>query len=162
MIEYRVTKYDPAHRDARGAYGRDEWTALTDVGRSFGGVVLTAEEYERVEDAYVAAALTFWKEAGRPALIVRGLENANRSAAAPSEGSAVDGDPQLADVVRSVLREEFWCRLEADGCFVHLGWDYYMYIGVSTACSESLAFAAASGLFVEELASPYHPPGSGG
>lgn len=36
---------------------RDEWTAASDIGRSFGGVILTAEEYRRVEDAYVAVAL---------------------------------------------------------------------------------------------------------
>jgi hypothetical protein len=50
MFEYRVTKYDPAHRAASGAY-RDEWTSFSDIGRSFGGVILTVEQYQRIEDA---------------------------------------------------------------------------------------------------------------
>jgi hypothetical protein len=157
MFEYRVTKYDPAHRDASGAYRRDEWIMFSDIGRSFGGVVLTAEQYRRVEDTYVAAALTFWSEAGRPALTVRALENQRGAVDAPPEGSVLDDEVRLSDVIRRVLREEFWCRLEANAYFVHFGWDYYMYIGVSDACSKSCAFAAASGLFVEQLVSPYHP-----
>jgi hypothetical protein len=156
MFEYRVTKYDPAHRDARGAYRRDEWTMFSQVGSSFGGVLFTCEEYQRVEEAYVATAIGFWDEVGRPALIVRGLER-SQAASAPSENSAVNDAPVLADVVRRMLREEFWCRLESSACFLHFGWDYYMYVGVSNVCPRSRALAAASGLFVEEVVSPYHP-----
>jgi hypothetical protein len=36
MIEYRVTKYDPAHRDSTGVYFRDEWTSVSDIGRELG------------------------------------------------------------------------------------------------------------------------------
>lgn len=104
----------------------------------------------------------FWSEVGRPTLMVLGLEKSKGMAGAPSEGSAVDEQAQFADLIRRVLREEFWCRLEADECFVHFGWDYYMYVGVSEACSKSRAFAAASGLFVEEFVSPYHPESDAG
>jgi hypothetical protein len=46
--------------------------------------------------------------------------------------------------------------LEADRtAFIHVGWDYYMYIGVPTDCPASDRLAAASGLFVEECESPY-------
>ena len=51
VFEFRVTMYDPAHRDASGAYTRDDWTAVSDVGSAFAGVVLTEVEYQRVEDA---------------------------------------------------------------------------------------------------------------
>ena len=149
-----MTKYDPALRDARGAYRRDEWTSFGDIGSSVGGDLLTAEKYRRVEDAYVAAALAFWSEAGRPTLIVQGLENPG-GRLVPPEGSAVE-EALLGDVIRSVLREEFWCRLEGEGCFLHFGCDYYMYLGTSDSCRESCSLAAASGLFVEELVSPHH------
>jgi hypothetical protein len=156
MFQYRVTKYDPSRRDAGGAYPGEEWTSFSDIGRSFGGVVLAAAHYTAVEDAYVATAVAFWHEMGRPRLFVRGLESSRGSATTPSEGDAVEGDPELADVIRRILREEFWCRVESDRYFVHLGWDYYMYLGVSDACSKSCAFAAASGLFVEDFVSPHH------
>ena len=35
MIEYRVTKYNPALRDARGAYIAAEWTSVADIGCEF-------------------------------------------------------------------------------------------------------------------------------
>jgi hypothetical protein len=157
MFEYRVTKYDPAERDVRGAYRRDEWILFSQIGSSFGGELFTAEQYRRVEDAYVAAALGFWREVRRPAIAVRGLENARGSRRAPSEGAALTDETLLAEVIRGILQEEFWCRLEGDGCFLHFGWDYYMYIGVSESCPESCALAGASGLFVEPFVSPYHP-----
>lgn len=155
MFEYRVTKYDPAFRDARGVYGRDEWTSFADIGRPFGGEPLTTEAYQRVEDAYVATALAFWAEVGRPTLIARGVEHA-KEVRAPAEGSAVDA-ALLDDLVRRVLREELWCRLESETYFLHVGWDYYAYVGVSEPCLASCALAAASGLFVEAMASPHHP-----
>ena len=75
MKEYRVTKYNPAFRDSSGAYTGKEWISFGDIGRSFDGVKLTAEAYERVEDAYVAAAIAFLCESAVPHLAVRGLEN---------------------------------------------------------------------------------------
>ena len=154
MIEYRVTKYDPALRDPRGAYTRDDWTSFGDVGRTFGGVVLTLAEYQRVEDAYVAAALAFLREAGVSSLAVAGLED--HAAASPplGEGSVLHLEP-LADAIRRVLRGELWCRFEGAGAFVHLGYDYYMYVGVPEPCPASCALAARFGLFVEDLPSPY-------
>ena len=64
---------------------------------------------------------------------------------------------QLGFVIPSILREEFWCRLEGEGCFLHFGHDYYMYVGVPVPCPESQKLASRLGLFVEEFASPYHP-----
>jgi hypothetical protein len=139
MIEYRVTKYDPRLRDPSGRYLLDEWTSAGDVGRPFGGVLLTYEEYRRVEDAYVA------------------LENHRRHPEAPLEGATLVG-PLLEQAIRSILREEFWCPLEGGDCFLHFGWDYYMYVGVPGPCPEACLLATGSGLFVEPFRSPYREP----
>ncbi len=154
MVEFRVTKYDPAHRDARGAYTRDEWTAVSDIGRAFGGVVLTAAAYQRVEDAYATAAVAFLREAGVAALAVTGLENHATVPLPFAEGSSL-GQAEIGGVVRRVLREEFWCRLEGAEAFVHLGYDYYMYIGVPRPCPEAEMLARSLGLFVEPFQSPH-------
>jgi hypothetical protein len=81
-FQYRVTKYDPRFRDPSGAYTRDEWTSVDDIGRTFGGVTLTAEEYERVETAYASAVVAMLAEAGVEQLIVNALEE-RRAARAP-------------------------------------------------------------------------------
>ncbi len=154
MFEYRVTKYDPALRDARGEYMREEWTAFSDIGRSFGGVVLTREEYLRVECAYMASALAFFREAGVPTLTARDLQNPDGVPVAPTEGRVVSLE-EVPDVIRGLLREEFWCRLAGPGAFAHVGWDYYMYIGVPRACPQAEQMARQRGLFAEPFDSPY-------
>jgi hypothetical protein len=148
MIEYRVTKYDPAHRDPLDNYTRDEWTSVSDVGRSFGGVVLTRAEYQQVEDAYVAAAIALLREAGVTAVVVAGLENHAGLALDFGDGSALDLD-RAGEVLRRALREELWCQLQAPRGDLRVGYDYYLYVGVSRPCPRAVALAERLGLFVE-------------
>ena len=61
----------------------------------------------------------------------------------------------MAAVIRLCLRAEIWCRLVAPGAFVHVGYDFYLYVGVSVACPRAIAAATGRGLFVEEFSSPY-------
>jgi hypothetical protein len=154
VFEFRVTKYDPAHRDRHGVYTRDEWTSVSDIGRAFGGVVLTEVEYRRVEDAYATATVAFLREAEVPSLAVAGLENHAALALPFAEGLSLRLS-EIGEVVRRVLREEFWCRLEGTGAFVHIGWDYYIYVGVPSPCPGALALARQLSLFVEPFRSPY-------
>jgi hypothetical protein len=153
-LEFRVTKYDPAFRNSGGAYSRDDWTSIDDIGRPFSGVILTEAEYRRAEDAYVAAAVAFMREAGVPSLAVAGLEN-HADAPLPFSDGVILGLDDAAAVVRLVLREELWCRLEGPGAFIHLGYDFYMYIGIPRACPEVEQLARRLGLFVEPFQSPH-------
>jgi hypothetical protein len=153
MVEYRVTKYDPASRDTRGAYIADEWTSVKDVGGEFAGAVLGDDEYRRVERAYVDSALAFLREGGLNSLTVEGLENSKGVALNFGEGSVLPAE-QIGELIRQILREEFWCRLEGQGGFVHFGWDYYMYIGVPHRCLQAERFAEEVGLYPELFASP--------
>jgi hypothetical protein len=155
MHQFRVTKYNPAHRNSRGHYQREEWTSHADIGRTFGGVTLTQAAYDMVEDGYVGAALGFLDEAGITSLNVRDLETAGVTEAVPAEGAALDR-AGLSDALRQVLREAYWCRFEADGAFIHLGYDCYMYIGVPSGCPGAQSAARVLGLFVEPFVSPYH------
>ncbi len=155
MHQYRVTKYDPSHRDELGHFTRADWTSFSDVGKNCGGTVLGLAEYERVEGVYVEAALGFMREAGVHTLSVRGIENSGRSPSAPSERAVLD-HADLAPAMRGVLREEFWCRFNGEAAFIHFGYDYYMYIGVPVNCAETIAVARGNGLFVESFESPYH------
>src|SRR5215813_163012 len=154
MFEYRITKYDPRKRDAQDRYLADEWTRYTQVGESIANHVLTMDEYLRTEKAYVDAAMNILAECGVQALVVRSLENGAGNKPVSfglREGAPVSGD-SLREALQSLLREEFWCRLEDDhGSYVHIGWDYYLYNG-STKRPLALASvenARANGLFVE-------------
>ena len=154
MNEYRITKYDPALRSPSGSYMADEWTSYSDIGRSFGGVILTEHEYKRVEDAYIDAAVAFLTEANLTSITVQGLENRRKQYLAVHEGSVLTLE-EAGAVIRAVLREEFWCRLQNERGYVHFGWDYYMYLGTPDRCPAAEQKAAALGLYVEEFESPY-------
>jgi len=155
VYEYRVTKYNPEFRDAGGHYLREDWIMFRQVGESISGVVLTVEEYERVERAYVNSAIAFLREAGLLSMTVADLENHQGSQLAFRNGSTLPLD-EVADVIRQMLREKLWCRLEGEDAFVHIGWDFYMYIGVPHRCIFAEQKAVKLGLFVEEFVSPHH------
>ena len=159
MLEFRVTKYDPALRAANGAYLGDDWTSVSDVGRTFNGVELTSTEYERVEHAYVLTALTFLQDCGISSLTVCGLENHSEAPHAPTHDEHLSL-AQIATTLPSLLREEFWCRLEGPEAFIHVGYDYYMYVGVPSISNAAQRLASSAGLFVEPFKSPYKYEGA--
>ena len=74
MNWYRVSKYDPEFRDETGRYLRDEWTSVSDMGRSFDGVTLDPPTYLAIETAYVRSVREFMIDAGVTSLRVTYLE----------------------------------------------------------------------------------------
>ena len=151
MNQFRITKYDPSLRDDQGAFVVPDWTSHSDIGDTFGGRVLTEQQYARVESAYVATAIAILRDARVTSLMARGVEGH-----APIKDGTVIGLNSMDEAFRAVLREQFWCRFEsAGGAFVHFGYDFYMYIGVPSISPATLADATALGLFVEPFTSPY-------
>jgi hypothetical protein len=67
------------------------------------------------------------------------------------------GADGAVEAVRQMLREEGWCRLiDDDRFYIHVGWDYYLYVGTSRLCERSVRLAEARGLFVDpDFPSPY-------
>ena len=158
MFEYRVTKYDPRKRDTQGRYLAEEWSSYSQVSQVIAGRVLTLDEYLRIETAYVNAATSLLAECGVDALAIRDLENSadyRPDSFELREGTRLSGG-SLYEALRGLLREEFWCMLEDEhGYYIHVGWDYYLYVGVPCAPSASIEAARAEGLFVEPYESPY-------
>lgn len=156
IYEYRITRYDPAKRNLHGAFQEETWTSIHDVGKSFSGVELTLEEYQRAEDTYIHTVLSFLEESGVEGLIAYSVESDPQHSMLFREGEWLSRE-RLGDVFREVLQEKYWCRFRDEvGRFIHFGYDYYMYIGVAHSCAKSQRFAADLGLFVEEFTSPYN------
>lgn len=158
MFQFRLSKYDPAARDAHGAYLREDWTSISDVGRRFDGQTLSLEAYLQVEDSYLDVLTLFLEEAGITSLTIEGLETpaVEDGATVPwCEGEAVSG-AALRDLWRRVLRQEVWCKFRhPSGFFLHFGDDLYAYVGTPRPSPQALARATARGLFVEAMPSPY-------
>jgi small subunit ribosomal protein S1 len=159
---YRVTKYDPADRDAHGHYTGTEDT-VSDHGESEAACLQAVEAFA----AEVGVGRLSVREPQVPCLahfgVERSLEGFGLAGFFPAglsgfhDGAEVPLDIGL-ELVRLMLRESgAWCRLEAEGTFaVHVGWDQYLYIGSGRPCEEATARTRALGLFPERLdASPY-------
>jgi len=164
VVSWRISKYDPSRRDSRGRYMVAEWTSVHDIGKAFAGRELTVEEYQRVEDAYVATVEDFYLDAGRPPLRALGVESTGRLsrsdlAPVPSalSNDAEIGPAELADLIRACLRELNWCRLEStDRDFaIHFGYDFYVYVTCMSESRRPLDAARDRNLFVEPHESPY-------
>ena len=151
-----VPKYDPDLRDEHGRFLQDDWISASDVGGMFLGKELSLERYNAVELAYTSTVLSFLEEAKIDFLQVSDIEYRMNSHDAPQKGSRLRRE-NIPAVVGAMLREEFWCRLESTQAFVHVGYDYYMYIGVTYECPNSINFARQHGIFVENFISPHHP-----
>ena len=163
MEQFRVTKYDPRFRKRSGAYDRDEWTSVSDIGSCFGNVTLTASEYVSTENAYVEAALFFLEESGVAQLEIAGFENHTQysTSALSFKDGYLCSQLEIAELVRLNLREVIWCRLEARDAFLHFGYDYYMYVGVPNPSTAACERTERRGLFVEPFESPYRKTTSG-
>lgn len=152
MKQYRITKYDPQYR-VDGVYERFEWSSPSDVGSVFEDGLLTQAECSRVLNSYVACALAVMDKAGVAFLKVTDLE-INRGEDSWAEGQVLSLQ-KAGPVIRSCLKEDCWCRLEAEDAFVHCGCDMYMYVGCDLGMEEVRAISTANGLFAEDFPSPY-------
>lgn len=166
MYSWRISKYNPKYRDDKGFYQKEEWTAYSDIGKYFGGSLLTFEEYLATETSYISSIQLFLEFLGISRLQIFDLEkygdhldNQDVDEFATIYNAIHKNDilekKQLDVVYRLALREYLWCKLENDEFFIHFGYDYYMYIGCSQMCTEIIEKLSGLGLFVEEIQSPY-------
>jgi hypothetical protein len=154
--QYRVTKYNPVRRDVAGAYGRDEWTSHSDIGRVFDEVALTEADYLRIESAYLFAVEAFLLEARISTLRLDGLERSDANLPTFVRSRAQLSVPQCVEFARYALREQVWGKLVAPArAYIHFGYDFYLYVGLPRRCARAVVATQKRGLFVEPFRSPY-------
>lgn len=167
MYYWRITKYNPAIRNEYGWYLKDEWIAVSDIGRTFEGVKLDEQTYLKTEAAYVNAILSIMSEINENELTINMFEDhtfeddyvLNDSELRPFYDTLHDGmvlsKSEVALFIKLALREMIWGKLVSDKMFVHFGYDYYMYAGTDEPIDKSIQSIRESGLFVEEFESPH-------
>ncbi|PCJ33918.1 MAG: hypothetical protein COA93_06045 [Alphaproteobacteria bacterium] len=174
MHEYQITKYDQTQRDDAGRYvGSSKWTCYSDVGQKFDEKILTLEECLRVEALYIEAAIKLFQLSRLPYLRLTRVELYDwqkeqiRSEGAPFFEPDFDGidfvedakiSPEnLPTILKMIFRGYGWACLEwKDKCYIHIGWDFYMYIGLLELDIHRLEEISSSGLYVDaNYPSPY-------
>lgn len=58
-------------------------------------------------------------------------------------------------LVKLILREDVWAKLESDILDIHFGYDYYMYICSEKRLEKAEKIIKEKGLFIENIKSPY-------
>ncbi|WKA56531.1 hypothetical protein [Planococcus shixiaomingii] len=158
MNSVRVTKYNPKNRDANGYYTLvDEWTSISDVGKSYQGQIFTMEQYLATEEKYIQAVEVLMQKNGVNKLKVVGLENhTHETELNLSDGKTIPRN-LVKQLVKMVLREKVWGRLVVKNQFeIHFGYDYYMcFVGESLTDDIIEELQKIDGLYVEEVRSPY-------
>lgn len=162
MFYWRITKYNPQYRDARGAYLKDEWTCYSDIGKTFNKKQLSLEEYLKIEADYTQAVILLMQCSSIDSLQVDHLEKGGRLIEKYNLDDKVEvlnekniGIENIPLLVQAILRNKVWCKLTADNIYVHFGYDFYMYIGSKNSCDSAIEKIKQSGLFVENYESPY-------
>ncbi|NET61271.1 MAG: hypothetical protein F6K47_35635 [Symploca sp. SIO2E6] len=171
MYQWRVTKYNPRFRNRQGVYQVEDWTCVSDIGKTFNGHRLELEEYLATEERYVLTAMHFLEESGLSSLEVRELE-ADQEVSPTVKHIGLDNlllqgselhekqklsKTEIARACRLNLRNLLWCKLEETGkFFIHFGYDYYMYVGSLLPCPDSISYSQEIGIFVETMSSPYN------
>ena len=158
MKSIRVTKYDPKNRDAHGNYTLlDEWTSISDVGKSYYGQVFTMEQYLVTEEKYIKAVEVLIQKIEITNLKIISLEKqSNETDLNLAEGKTIPRS-LVIEVVKRILREKVWGKLAAKNQIeIHFGYDYYMYfVGESLTDEINKELKSIEGLYVEDVPSPH-------
>ena len=171
MKRYEITKYE----NENGIIEEQEWIAISDIGDTFGGIVLTPEKYQETEDKYVAVIVRILeymniqkcriKNVVKCSLIkeqfcdvevsqeVRDLYNERlwNTYGNIKEGDEVDIST-IEDIIRLLLREDIGCDVYVPYRFkLFIGYDYMTCVHLSRTLDPILKELNEIGLYVFEF-----------
>ena len=172
MLNYRISKYNPSNSYENYHFYNDEWSSFQDVGEKMDSVVLTLDEYKKVETAYIDTIIDLMDSNGISNLTINEIVknkqdielkiedeiSANEVEALYKElrnGLTIEKDT-IEKVCRLILRGYLWCKLEyKKNFYLHFGYDYYMYVGFPNCDSGIMSEVRNRGLYFNEMKSPY-------
>ena len=152
VTEYRITKYNPTNR-INGVYMADEWTSFSDIGKAFGGTILSQDEYLKTEKAYIDCCIELIEKAKITKLCIMQAEYYTENV---RFSSCISNTHEIRQVITACLREQCWLKLISKDFFIHFGYDYCMYIGSVLPSERVVEIATQHGLYCEQCPSPYN------
>lgn len=147
LHSFVLCKYDEARR--RGDI--DDWTDHSDIGACFDGRILTAEEYQRTEDRYIAAVDILARAAGASHFTLR---NVFLHSPPPAwlgevyEGRIVDKTSALRMLRGHMSADAPAAWFESESMCMMMGFDFYMHVQIPERALASLGEIEEMGLFV--------------
>lgn len=146
---------------------KDDWTAISDIGKVYDNKKFTLSDYLLVEEKYCEAVKSMMSEVKTDSLRIKELEKNHHPSKSEEDSDELkkmydlleEGMPisncNVPLAVKLILRENIWAKLVSKEIEVHFGYDYYMFICSSRPSKKSITQITENGLFVEEMESPY-------
>ena len=101
------------------------WNSFFDIG------TLTSEnEYLYIESLYIDLLLEIAREIDVAFFVIAEFENYDSYPLKDGQNISLE---KLPFVVKSILRDKFWCKLVNDSMEIHFGYDYIMYVVINKA-----------------------------
>ncbi len=144
-MDYSISKYCP-ELYTKGDYIKNEWTSVSDIGKSFDDGVLTSAEYLRIEQCYIDTAIELARKSGCSYLIIDYLEGESHDIILESKKNPINRNlidaaknirqglrvriSQCANYLRLCLRECCYATFSnhAHNFYVDFGYDFYMHV----------------------------------
>lgn len=143
---YLISKYDEEKRSG----DVDDWTSYNDIGKTFQGHRLTAEEYYRTEDLYISFLSSLAVSTGVEAFELRDLilNEPVRPWLSPLFEGRVIGKETAFLLARRMLRNGLIsCTFVLDGfASISVGTDYYLVLDVPSLRDDLIEVAERLGL----------------
>ena len=124
---HEIVKYSPDGYDKNGVYHLDEWSSVYDIGKSFSGIVLTEDAYQKVENDYIDCAVEILTQSDCKFLTIGHIEDYDNIGY--NYKSRVS-KTKVATILRDMLREKVFCVLInlKRKVMIYVEEDYYMHI----------------------------------
>ena len=141
----------------------NSWTAVSDIGNSYPGGILTQVQYLEMENLYIIAIQRILEAAQCGEFQIRmyednrGADNSERwffnisDSLVKIRGGEYVSSNLLFTLCRLCLRELMWLRLEsACGCYITFGHDYYIQFGIPMKYAE-LCKIIPKNIFIDQI-----------
>ncbi len=163
--DYSISKYRPQFYNHQFCYTRNEWTSISDIGKSFDDGVLTTNEYLETEQHYIDTAIELARKSGCSYLTVDYLEGKTKDIVQWAEKHSSDFNllrsakkirqgwkipvSDCADYLRLCLRECCYAEFSnySHNFHIQFGYEYYMCIHTELPKSQVEAVAVANHLY---------------
>lgn len=170
MYEYRITKYNPKLRRLDGSYSiQNEWTSVYDCQDT----ETMKDEYLRVERLYIQTLVEILNFQTDDTFQIDDIEVHTNSINSTvlshdlkdhflkfsklTQQTTILSLAEFSIVVKLILRELMWARLQYKESFIHFGYDFYCYVGLQFPIAKSLIDKYHKlGIYIEKFDSPYN------
>jgi hypothetical protein len=158
-MDYRISHYTELNK-------KTQWTSVSDVVEE-NNFEETFDLYKNTEDKYINIFKKLLNKNNITKMNIYDLEkNGNNAKGIYNKlfdrkylYKIKNGDEysikDIFEIIRLCLREIIWCKIVWEDIYIHIGYDYYTYIGGLEISDKIIKEELENGITIEEYRSPY-------